>query len=269
MNTSPRPFVFVLMPFDTKFDDVYLMAIKPACENAGAYAERVDEQIFQGSILDRIYNQIAKADLVIADMTDKNPNVFYEIGYAHALGKPTLLLTKDVDDIPFDLKHYPHVIYEGKLTFLKDEIDKRVKWHIDNPHSRLQQHSFITAQVNDISLENRPVIIINNHMWLRFNLNNTAQYEISKVSCQIGIITPKIIIRSYTKNESFNVISISETENIHLPGRTLTLLPGAWESVYMMFQSNDRLDEFECVLRVFLESGWRDFPFTILNNSIP
>ena len=41
--TKPRPFVFVLMPFDPQFDDTYQLAIKPACEEAGAYAERVDE----------------------------------------------------------------------------------------------------------------------------------------------------------------------------------------------------------------------------------
>ncbi len=99
----PKPFVFVLMPFKPEFDDIYRYGIKEACEKAGTYAERVDEQIFQGSILDRIYNQIAKADIIIADMTGRNENVFYEAGYAHALGKPTILLTQHIDDIPFDL----------------------------------------------------------------------------------------------------------------------------------------------------------------------
>jgi hypothetical protein len=53
-GTSPKPFAFVLMPFSDDFDDVYLLGIKPACEKAGAYAERVDEQIFTESILQRI-----------------------------------------------------------------------------------------------------------------------------------------------------------------------------------------------------------------------
>ncbi|MCB8814690.1 hypothetical protein [Desulfosporosinus shakirovi] len=93
-NCQPKPFVFVLMPFTTVFDDVYKVAIKPACYDAGAYCERVDEQYFDGSILDRIYNQITKADFVVADMTGKNPNVFYETGYSHALGKRVILLTR-------------------------------------------------------------------------------------------------------------------------------------------------------------------------------
>lgn len=109
-STTPKPFCFVLMPFSEAFDDVYRLGIKDACASAGAYCERVDEQIFHERILDRVYNQIAKADLVIADMTNRNANVFYEVGYAHALGKLTILLTQNADDIPFDLKHFPHII---------------------------------------------------------------------------------------------------------------------------------------------------------------
>ncbi len=87
MSTAPKYFVFVLMPFDEDFDDVYKVGIKPACRDAGAYCERVDEQIFHRSVLQQIYNQISKADLVVADMSDRNANVFYEAGYAHALDK--------------------------------------------------------------------------------------------------------------------------------------------------------------------------------------
>ena len=94
-DTTPRPFVFVLMPFDESFSDVYQLGIRPACESAGSYCERVDEQIFAESILTRIYNQIAKADLIVADMTGRNPNVFYEVGYAHALGNVGQLLPLD------------------------------------------------------------------------------------------------------------------------------------------------------------------------------
>jgi nucleoside 2-deoxyribosyltransferase len=93
-TTLPKPFVFVLMPFDSTFDDIYKFGIKGAADDIGAYAERVDEQNFTEGILDRIFNQISKADVIVADMTGKNPNVFYEVGYAHALGKITLLLLR-------------------------------------------------------------------------------------------------------------------------------------------------------------------------------
>ncbi len=124
--TTPKPFCFVLMPFSEDFDDVYRIGIKEACDKAGAYCERVDEQIFSERILDRVYNQIAKADLVVADMTGRNPNVFYEVGYAHALGKLTILLTQNADDIPFDLKHFPHIIYERRFQFLETSWKKEL-----------------------------------------------------------------------------------------------------------------------------------------------
>lgn len=132
---GPKPFVFVLMPFDDQFDDVYKVGIKEACEAISAYCERVDEQIFEERILDRIYNQIVKADVIVADMTGRNPNVFYEVGFAHALGKRTILLTQRSDDIPFDLKHFPHIVYEGKISELRDKLKKRVAWAVESINS--------------------------------------------------------------------------------------------------------------------------------------
>src|SRR4051794_9075216 len=95
--TTPKPFVFVLMPFEDAFKDAYEAGIKPACRDAGAYCERVDEQIFVESILDRIYSQISRADVIVADMTGRNPNVFYEVGYAHALNKLVILVTQSAN----------------------------------------------------------------------------------------------------------------------------------------------------------------------------
>ena len=128
-----KSFVFVLMPFSDDFKDIYESGIKPACKNCNVKVERVDEQIFDENILSRIYDQIAKADILIADMTGRNPNVFYEVGYAHAIQKRVILLTQNSNDIPFDLKHYPHIVYEGKSYLLKGELRKKLKWCIANP----------------------------------------------------------------------------------------------------------------------------------------
>jgi hypothetical protein len=132
-QTSPKPFVFVLMPFKPAFDDIYQFGIRATCEAVGAYSERVDEQLYDGTVLARIYNQIAKADVVVADMTGQNANVFYEVGYAHALDRRVILLTQSASDIPFDFKHYPHVVYEGSITRLRDELTKRLRWALEHP----------------------------------------------------------------------------------------------------------------------------------------
>lgn len=121
-------FAFVLMPFDKKFDDIYKFGIKAAAGALSIRAERVDEQIFSEGILERIYRQIDAADLVIADMTGQNANVFYEVGYVHAKGKLCLLLTQNADDIPFDLRHRRHIVYGGSIDHLVDALKKDLIW---------------------------------------------------------------------------------------------------------------------------------------------
>jgi len=123
------PFVFVLMPIGSDFDDIYQDGIKAACLSAGADCERVDEQIFVENILERVHNQIAKADIIISEMTGRNPNVLYETGYAHALKKQIIFLTQNANDIPFDLNHYPHIVYNGNIMHLKTELVQRLMWH--------------------------------------------------------------------------------------------------------------------------------------------
>jgi nucleoside 2-deoxyribosyltransferase len=122
-------YAFVLMPFDAAFDDIYKLGIKETAEKLGIRAERVDEQIFhKENILERIYSQIDTADLIIADLTGRNPNVFYETGYAHAKGKLCLLLTSKADDIPFDLKHHRHLIYGDSIQNLRQALEKDLDW---------------------------------------------------------------------------------------------------------------------------------------------
>ena len=118
ISTRPKAFIFVLMPFEHDFDDIYKFGIKGAADEVGAYAERLDEQIFTEGMLDRIFNQISKADVIVADMTGRNPNVFYEVGYAHSLGKIVLLVTQNSDDIPLShLYPFTHTVVYPFIWF--------------------------------------------------------------------------------------------------------------------------------------------------------
>src|SRR5438552_12774542 len=111
MQLSLRvPFAFVLMPFSTAFDDIYERGIKRACDEAGIDCLRVDKQLFTGNIMDRLYGEIARADLIIADLTGQNANVFYEVVYARALKKRMILLSRD-KELVFDLGHDAHILY--------------------------------------------------------------------------------------------------------------------------------------------------------------
>lgn len=128
MATDNEFFAFVLMPFDKAFDDVYKLGIKETASELGILAERVDEQIFSEGILERIYRQIELADIVVADMTSQNPNVFYEVGYAHAKGKQCILLTQRAEDIPFDLKHHRHIVYGSSIGQLRTQLAEEMAW---------------------------------------------------------------------------------------------------------------------------------------------
>lgn len=125
---ATKPFAFVLMPFTSDFDDIYKLGIQAAATECDVIAERVDEQTFSETILERIYRQIGTADVIIADMTGKNPNVFYEVGYAHARGKLCTLVTQTVEDIPFDLRHHRHIIYNGSIKTLKERLLVEIEW---------------------------------------------------------------------------------------------------------------------------------------------
>jgi nucleoside 2-deoxyribosyltransferase len=124
-----QPFAFVLMPFDDIFNDIYRLGVQETAIKAGIRAQRVDEQIFhKENILERIYNQINAADFIIADMTGRNPNVFYEVGYAHAKGKLCILITADASDIPFDLKHHRHIVYGNSIVTLQSKLLDDFEW---------------------------------------------------------------------------------------------------------------------------------------------
>jgi hypothetical protein len=141
--SDEKPFAFVLMPFNREHDDTYNLGIKAAVEAAGMVAQRVDEQIYyREGVLQRIYNQIEAADLIIADMSGRNPNVFYEVGYSHAKAKLCILLTRNADDIPFDLKHHRHIVYSSIS-------DLRAKLAVDLDAARSQ----LEARESPVSVE--------------------------------------------------------------------------------------------------------------------
>ncbi len=270
-TTSPRPFVFVLMPFNAEFDDVYQLGIKKACDNAGTYVERVDEQIFDGTILSRIFNQIAKADIIIADLTGRNPNVFYETGYAHALGKRVILLTQQEKDIPFDLKHYQHIIYEGKITRLIVELEKRVRWFIENPEGISSGYNTVLFRTNGVPLVNNPTIqyAFNppaHGFTLILDMHNSIDKVIRTARFRIAFLTPAQIDSSYHSSDAFNVVAVPEG-NLHLHDYTFELLPGAWETTNIVFGSGPVPiapgTKFNLIVRAFEESGYYDHPFVL------
>ena len=102
---------FVLMPFKASFDRLYKEKIKPTVESCGLKCLRADDLFSPTPILEDVWVHICKSKVVIADVTGRNPNVFYEMGIAHTVGKPVIIITQDKSDIPFDVAQFRYFLY--------------------------------------------------------------------------------------------------------------------------------------------------------------
>lgn len=110
--TSASFSCFVIMPFESKFHKIYADLIVPTTEKLGLPAIRADEIRSPGNILEQIRISIRQARLCIAIISSTNPNVLYEIGISHTFEKPTILLTDDLEQIPFDLRSFRILKYD-------------------------------------------------------------------------------------------------------------------------------------------------------------
>ena len=104
--------VFVIMPFLQDLKPVYDDHIRNAVHKMNLSVSRGDDFFTAKSVVSDIWNAMNACRIVIADCTGRNPNVFYEIGMAHTLGKPVILISQNKDDIPFDIQHIRYLIYE-------------------------------------------------------------------------------------------------------------------------------------------------------------
>jgi hypothetical protein len=114
------PDVFVLMPFEANLKPVYEDHIRPIGKRLDLSIARADDFFSVHQIMSEIWTAISQASIIIADCTGRNPNVFYEIGIAHSFGKPTILMTQSLDDIPFDLRHFRVVQYRYDPRGMKE-----------------------------------------------------------------------------------------------------------------------------------------------------
>ncbi len=129
-DANEENMVFVLMPFKKPWSNrIWIDHIKPIVEGIESsprlVCKRADD-LFGHDVLLDIVSAIRSARIIIADITSKNANVFYELGIAHCEGKRVLLLTQDVKDIPFDLLRFRHIVYDDNSDGYK-EMERGLK----------------------------------------------------------------------------------------------------------------------------------------------
>lgn len=104
--------VFMLSPFGEPFDSYFSAILKPGLSRHGHTLTRADESHSPGVIIQSIFQSILDADIVIADMTRSNANVFYELGIAHSYGRQVILVAQSTSDLPFDVRHMRCIPYQ-------------------------------------------------------------------------------------------------------------------------------------------------------------
>lgn len=133
---------FVMMPFADPLGAYYASVYQPAIEKAKLKPVRADAEIFgTGKIIDQIWTGINSARVLVAELTGRNPNVLYELGLAHALRKPVVLVSSNEGDVPFDVRHVRVIYYNVTDPFwgqkLIDKVAENILSALRNPQEAI------------------------------------------------------------------------------------------------------------------------------------
>jgi hypothetical protein len=133
---------FVMQPFAKPHGEYYETVFKPAIDKTGLIPVRADNDIFAtGKIIDQVLRGITHAKVLVAELTTRNPNVFYELGIAHALNKPVVMISANESDVPFDLHHIRIIYYDVTDPFwgtkLIDKVAENIISALKNPEEAI------------------------------------------------------------------------------------------------------------------------------------
>jgi hypothetical protein len=126
---EPERVVFAAMPFSRKYDDTFFVAMSHAAEKVGAVCKRIDRTEFSGDIVAEIRRLIGLSIAVIVDLSESKPNVLYEAGYAHALGRPSVhICSSPLEELPFDVRNWNTLYYHvGQTSALQVPLTRRLR----------------------------------------------------------------------------------------------------------------------------------------------
>ncbi|MGC4036284.1 MAG: hypothetical protein QM764_09995 [Chitinophagaceae bacterium] len=209
---------FVAMPFNILFRIEYEKIIQPALMELNIKCIRGDEVYAKQRIVDDIWHSIKSCRFVLAELTDKNPNVLYEVGLAHAIGKPVIIITRNSDDVPFDLKALRYLFYDVNDPFWGDNL----KLGIQNLAQKIIESPNIENYLEGITIKSKyPKISIQPKKKSKSNISLTnisglwfGKFEdteniLHSVTLQLNQTEDSIIgasVISYTKGDKLTVV---------------------------------------------------------------
>lgn len=124
---SPAEVCFVIAPFREPFESYHRQILIPAIEAAGLRPIRGDDIHRPGSIVNQIWEELCGASVCVAELTGQNANVMYELGLAHAIGKPVAQIVQSMDDVPFDLRHLRTIVYDTQKVRWDEQLSRDVE----------------------------------------------------------------------------------------------------------------------------------------------
>jgi nucleoside 2-deoxyribosyltransferase len=224
---------FVIMPFGEPFDEYYNEIFKPIAKKLNFNIVRADEIYGNKSIIEDIVKHIIKADIIIADVSLKNPNVNYELGLAHALNKEVVIISMDLKDVPFDYRHRRTIIYSTVKTKwsekLENDIEKTIK-NILHTNNNEPVISVLKEFYEDISNKKKQGIkkVFYTRQDMNYYINNNLQLNQYK---QLDIIAFGL--------KSFRDAKTIEIENLVKQGLKIRILSIEPHSLFVSQKEKD------------------------------
>lgn len=209
---------FVLMPFATEFDDIYQFLIREAVASAGYEVTRADDILNQRNLLADIVEAIRDAALIVADLSTANPNVYYELGLAHAFGKPVILLAQDINEVPFDLRSYRVVTYSthfSRMNEAREELKQLAAGARDGSVQFGSPVSDFGALSGDAGLSKRPGhsrVLRDDRGLLDFQHDLEESFDamsavLEEVGKRFHVLNPQIVTTTELLKDSANTSS--------------------------------------------------------------
>ncbi len=172
MNDKFR--IFMLMPFAEKLAKIY-EHIKKTLEELGHRISRADDIFRSTPIMEDVVNLIKRADIIIADLTGRNPNVFYELGRAHEQEKYVIQISQD-DKIPFDTSHIRTIMYNDTPEG-HEELTKNIKKYIASIEIEITVNKILDKLEDSWDYSDA----ISNTKWLSKYEDDLIEYQVDRL----------------------------------------------------------------------------------------
>jgi len=190
--------LFIAMPFAKEFEPIY-DAIKIIAQKTGLDPVRVDELHDPGPIISQIYNEIGSADFVVAEVSTRNANVFYEVGLAHCVRKPTLLIAErgSLADLPFDIRHNRVVVYDKRdLGSLREALGAHLSYfvrHLGKESKPPEPQTFFSVLADN----KKPAALV-------------LEHYVAEVAKEFRLTDPKLVETKYLSATEGYLIRLSD-----------------------------------------------------------